>query len=224
MLSKIMVFILRPFVKPVRYGALKIMKRMRAPDDKRPAFAAADHLLDEIILPSVFNTFRERQFREAAYFNKLPVSEHDRIFNELEVAGVCLGIFYLETAKPLAGPRDFHFWRDVEEYLPKQLQRKLIGYGVDGSNAKLVRELIEMRYKEYMELAERVSGVSDIKPEFKNLHPVMKRIASLVQGIAIGTTDHIRRGKIKEKDSLIQYLFTWLLSLQRKIGRFVKKL
>jgi hypothetical protein len=225
MLSKIMVFILRPFIKPIRYGALKIMKRLRPPDDKRPAIATADHILDEIILPSVFYTFQESKFRELARFNKLPTSEHDRIFNELEVAGVSLAIFYLGTIKPFTKPGDFHFWRDVEEFLPKQLQRKLISYGVDSSNAKLLRKLIEMRSKEYDLLAEQVWNASEDKePEFKNLLPEMKRIASLLQGIAIGTTDHIRRGEIKEKDPLIQYLIKWLLSLQREISKFVKKL
>lgn len=224
-MSRILVVILQPFVKIIRYAALKLMKRLRAPGDRRPAIAATDHLLDEMILPSVFSTFRESRFRELAYFRKLLVSEHDRIFNELEVAGMCLGIFYLGTAKYFMGPQDFHFWRDVEEYLPKQLQTKLISYGVDGGNAKLMRQLIEMRYKEYEKLAEHVWNASDIREtEFKNLRPELKRIASLVQGIAIGTTDHVRRGKLAEKDPLIQYLISWLLLLQRKIGKFVKRL
>ena len=223
MLSKISSIIFYPFARPIRYGALKIMKRLRQPDDKRPSIAAADHILDEFILPSVFHTFKETQFRELANFSKLPVAEHDRIFNELEVAGIYLGIFYIETAKSLGN--DFHFWRDVEEALPKQLQRKLMGFGVDGGNAKLMRELIEMRRKEYEELAEHVwSGSNQAQTEFKQMPPEMKRLASLLQATAIGTADHIRRGKLKEKDPLIRYINGWLLMLQRKIGKFVKKL
>lgn len=223
-MSKIMIFILSPFVKAIRYGALKLMKKLRHKGDKRPAIATAGHILDEIVLPSVFHTFREGQFRDLANFNKLPVSEHDRIFNELEVAAICLGIFYLETAKALTRPEDFHFWRDVEEYLSKQFQRKLVEYGVDGWNAKLMHQLIDMRRKEYDELAEQVWKASDVgKQEFKDLPGYAKRISSVIQGIAIGTTDHIRRGKIKEKDQLAQYLIDWLLLLRRKINKFVKK-
>lgn len=225
MFTKIIVFFLRPFVGLIRYGALKIMKKFHSPNDKRPVIATSDHILNEIVLPSVFNTFRENKFRELAYFKKLPVSEHDRIFNELEVAGICLTIFYLHAIKPLVKPDNYHFWQDVEEYLPKQLQRALMNYGVDGSNAKLLKQLVEMRREEYEKLAEKICDVSSNKEtEFKNLPLEMKRIAAVVQATAVGAADHIRRGKIQEKDPLMQYLVEQLLFLQKKIGKFVKNL
>ena len=220
-------FILRPFAGFIRYGALKIMKKFRQPDDKRPVIAVSDHILNEIVLPSVFNVFRENKFRELARFKKLPVSEHDRIFNELESAGVCLAIFYLNTAKLLARSGDYHFWQDTEEHLSKQLQKILIGFGVDGSNAKLMRQLIEMRYAEYEELAKKVWDANDEvdkKTDFKSLPSEMKRIAAAIEATAIGTTDHIRRGEIEEKDHLIKYLIEWLLFLNRRIGRFIRNL
>lgn len=225
MFQTILKFILRPFTRPIRYGALKMMKKFRQPDDKRPAIAAANHLLDEIVLPSVFDFFRENKFRELANFKKLPVSEHDRIFNELEVAGVCLATSYLRATKSVVDVADYHFWQDTETCLPKQIQRILINYGVDGSNAKLMKQLIDMRRAEYEELAAKVLDVTDNeKTDFKILAPEMKNIAAAIQAIAVGATGHIRRGKIKERDQLIKHLIGWLLILQRVIGKFVNRL
>lgn len=225
MFSKIIKFVLRPFVGPIRYGALKIMKNLRSPYDKRPVIAVSDYILNEIVLPLVFRVFQEDKFRELAYFKKLPVSEHDRIFNELEVAGICLAIFYLDAVKSLVRPEDYHFWRNTEEHLPKQLQKILMGYGVDGSNAKMMRELIDMRRKEYEELAEKTLEASiDLKPELQELTPEMRWFATKAQATAVGATDHIRRGKIQEGDPLIKYLIGWLMFLQQKVGKFVKNL
>ena len=224
--SRFIGFILRPLVAPIRYGALKVMKKYRAPDDGRPIIATAGHILDEFIFSSVFHTFKEDKFRELARFRKLPVSEHDRIFNELAVAGVCLPIFYLHAVKRLVKPEDYHFWQNVAEQLPRQFQKKLISYGVDGGNAKLMRELIEMRYAEYEELLRMVRDVNDnnLESEFKTLPSEMKWIGSAIQAVAIGTTDHVRRGKVEEGDKLIRYLDTWLLLLHRKLRRFVSHL
>jgi hypothetical protein len=225
MMKRVLIFFLRPFVGPIRYGALKVMKKMRPSGDQRPMIATADYALSEIVLPSVFDTFKENEFRELARFKKLPVSEHDRIFNELEVSGVCLAIYYLRFTKPLVRPGDYHFWQGVEEQLPKQLQRKLMGYGVSSSNAKLMKELIDMRYKEYERMADKIWSVNESEgQEFRTLAPEMKRLAAMMQATAVGTTDHIRRGDMAIGDPLISYLAGWLALLQRKIGRLVKKL
>lgn len=223
MTSEILKLILRPFVGLIRCGVLKIMKKFRAPDDNRPSIATSEHIL-EMALLSVFNIFREDKFRELARFKKLPVAEHDRIFNELEVAGVCLATFCLRSIKPIR-PEDYHFWQKTEEQLPKQLQRTLMGYGVDGSNAKLMRQLIGMRREEYEKIAARIWDVSSFhNPEFRDLLPEMKSLGSSIQATAVGTVDHIRRGKMEKGDPLIPYLIEWLLDLRRKIEKFAKRL
>lgn len=224
MLSKIIIFILRPFAGPIRYGALKIMKKFRQPDDRRPVIAASEHILNEMVLPSVFHTFQGERFRELARFKKLPVSEHDRIFNELEVAGVCWAIFLLRALKPRR-PEDYHFWQETEERLPKQLQNILMGYGVASSDAKLMAQLIDMRREEYEKIAGHVwEASSQDKSEFRDLPPLLKTLGASIQATAVGTVDHIRRGKIQEGDPLIKCLIEWLISLERKIEKFVRKL
>jgi len=225
MLQNILMFIISPFIRLIRYGALKLIKKFHAPDDHRPIIAVSEHLLNGMVLPSAFHIFRESKFRELAHFGKLPISEHDRIFNELEVAGVWLAIAYLRAVKSLVRAEDYHFWQKVELHLPKQLQVILMGLGVDGANAKLVKQLILMRGQEYDELADKVGEASDEgKEDFRKLSPKMKEIATMVQATAIGTADHIRRGKLQKGDPLVSYLIDWLLALQNKIAKFVKKL
>lgn len=227
MRSKILMLVLRPFARPLRHGALKIMKRLYNPIDNRPVIAASEHLLNEIVLPSVFTTFQAGRFRDLARFKKLPVSEHDRIFNELEVAGVFLTTLYLQNVTPLLEPVDSHFWQSVAERLPKELQNILIGYGADGGDTKLMRQLIDMRSDEYRALAWEVLKANNEENEsedFKALPPEMKKFAATVQASAVGITEHIRRGKREERDPLIGYLTEWLLSLRRDVAKFVKNL
>lgn len=224
-LPKLVVFLLRPFAGILRYGALKLMKKMRKADDKRPVIAASEHLLHQIILPSVFGAFQNQSFRELARFGTIPIAEHDRIFNELEVSGIYMATLYLNTAKSAVRLEDYHFWQDVEEHLPKQFQRILMGYGVDGANAKLVRQLIEARRTEYEELEKHAREINESEnKQFKALPPKEKHIAAAIQAIAIGTTGHIRRGKMSQGDPLISHISTWLLYLQKNIGKFVRNL
>ena len=222
---KALLLILRPFAGAIRYGALKLMKRMRRPGDKRPIIATSEHLLNEIIIPSVFRAFSDPIFREHASFKALSREEHDRIFNELQVAGIYSAMVHLNTAKSAVRSEDYHFWQEVEEHLPLQFQKILMGYGVDGSNAKLMRKLIDLRGTEYAELQTHILDANnEAGKEFKTLSSNMKRIASAMQAIAIGTADHIRRGKIKEGDPLIRNLTTWLIFLQGKFRKFVRHL
>lgn len=216
---------MRPFIGPIRYGSLKLMKKMRAPRDRRPIIATSDHVLSEIVLPSAFRVFKDGKFRQLANFAKLPVVEHDRIFNELQTAAVGLAIFYIRTIKPIVRPEDYHFWQDVETHLLKQFQKILMGYGVNSSNAKLVKQLVEIRSVEYEELARGVFNENYRQsPEFKSSSSEVKWIVAAVQATAICTADHIRRGKIQPEDHLIVHLKAWLMILQRKIGKFMIKL
>ncbi len=187
--------------------------------------AAAEHVLEEYVFPSVYQTFQDVQLRQLAHFEKLPTSEHDRIFNELLVAGIISVENYLDAQKEHVRDGDFHFWRNVLEELPRQYTKKMISLGVDSGNAKLMRQLVEMRYTEYEELADEVWQASNgASKEFRDLEPEQKRLASMIQGIAIGTASHIFRGKLQDGDPLTQYLAAWNLQLQRKVGKFTRNL
>ncbi len=218
-------FLLAPFAKWIRYGALKTMKRFSAPNDNRPIIAVADHLINDYILPRTFRLFNDEQFRTFASFKKLPRAEHDRIFNELMVASVSLLLASLEAAPRLVAPEAYHFWLRVEEQIPKQFARELMKFGVSSANAKLMRELIDMRAKEYRELSRQVQELNEGEnKEFRELGDDMRHLAAIIQAIGIGTARHITRGKLPPRDPLIGFLIDWLFRFNRNLAAFVRKL
>ncbi|KKR21099.1 MAG: hypothetical protein UT50_C0013G0002 [Candidatus Moranbacteria bacterium GW2011_GWA2_39_41] len=205
-----------------RYLLLKIMKKLRQPDDERPAIAAAEHLLDKL-LPSAFATFQDAQFREIANFDKLSVAEHDRIFNELEVAAVSACLFCLDRRTYPIGFKDFHFWKEVCEKIPLSFEEKLLRYGANNENAQLFRELIKIRHEEYENISEK--NIEWMEVELKDGESeYAKELMAYVQAIAVGTADHIRRGELKAGDELVRYLRRWLFALNIEVVKFIEKL
>ena len=197
---------------------------MRQPDDDRPAMAAADQLLDKL-LPSAFNVFQDSKFREAAGFDKLDQAEHDRIFNELEVAGMCLAIFCLEKREMIIGQKDFHFWRVVTEQIPVQFEKKLIELGADKENARLFSGLIKMRHDEYEKISDENFEYFEKHKDFKKVGTSEARVVlAQIHSISVGTANHILRGKLKQGHSLLRILRSWLFPLSMEITKFIRKL
>lgn len=219
-------FILRPFANSIRYLMLKIMKKLRPPGDDRPARAAASHLLEEVVLPSGFRIFGDGKFRDLVKFNSLPATEQDRIFNELETAGICLALFCLDFADALVKPEDYHFWREVKDRLPKEFEENLIKLGAEKENAHLYQNLISMRYHEYKEMTQEAIDIwNSEEPRFREFQTeAAKHSIARVHAIAISVADHIRRGKLKKIDRLPSFLRSWLLYLNEDIGKLIKKL
>lgn len=215
---------MRKIAEIIRYLMLKMMKRGWHPEDNRPIIAVCDHLLDKLIF-SAFHVFNDPQFREKADFENLSQEEQDRIFNELEVSSICSCLFIIERRELIIGNRDFHFWKEVCKYLPESLKKRLLGYGVDEENAGLLKKLIKMRKDEYEKISDNLLEYMDNDEKFKDVGKrISKEILSQANSIAIGTIDHIRRGKLKKGDKLIKYFHSWLIPLDIKITKFVKKL
>jgi hypothetical protein len=215
---------MRKIVEIIQYLMLKIMKRSWHPDDNKPITAVSDHLLDKLIF-SAFHVFNDSQFRKKANFENSSQAEQDRIFNELEVSSVCLCLFAIEQRESIIGNRDFHFWKEVGEYLPESLKLRLQGYGVDEENATLVKKLIKMRRDEYEKITDNLSDYIDSDEKFRDIrNRLSKDILARANSIAVGTVDHIRRGKLKKGDELIKYFHSWLIPLDLKITKFIKKL
>ena len=145
-------------MRVIRYLALKIMKKFHPPDDPYAATATADHFLD-MLLPSVMRIFEDAKFRETPGLYKLEQIEHDRIFNELEIAAIILCLFCLEQRETIVGHEDFHFWKKVRELIPGQFVKKLSDLGVPAENANLFFDLIRMRHEEYGKIDGRNSGL-----------------------------------------------------------------
>ncbi len=232
-MKKILALLLRPFAGIIRYRMLKAMKSMGNSDDHRPHMAVARHVIEELVLPYVFQTFREAEFEQCAGFGKLPLAEKDRIFNELEVAGIIMGVYGVSVAKEQVKDGEFHFWSGVEQEYHRQLQYVLADFGVDSASAKMLRDLVLLRQKEYDDIAEQVwqAGMllgSDARVKLQELRGSastdIKRVLSTAHAVAIGTAHHIRRGQLQEKDPMVMYLLNFNLTLQKKVARFVQKL
>jgi len=208
----------------VRYLMLKLMKKIRQPDDDRPVIAAADQLLD-VLLPSAFEFFRDSRFRQSVDFEKQSHVEQDRIFNELQVSAMNLCLFCLEQRESIIRLDDFHFWKEVYERIPVAFEEKLLSFGVDKGNARLFKDLIGIRHEEY-------AGIMEANDEWMNREDEFHAIADnrikesmiRVHALVIGTADHIRRGKLKKDDKLMKHVRSWLLPLDVKINRFIKNL
>lgn len=212
-------------VKRIQYLMLKIMKRLRMSDDRRPAIATARHAVEEFLLPNSFDLFNDIRFRQAAKFDQLSQSEHDRIFNELIVSAMTMALFGIARAEVLVKPGDYHFWRSVHDQLLKQFERALRDFGANQVHTKQYRELITLRYDEYEQLAKQAWDIWNTEEqEFQKLPPIGQEIASWVNAVAIGTADHIKRGKLNQKDKLPCLLRQWLFGLNERIGKFIKRL
>ena len=225
MLPRFVLFLLRPFAKPLRYGLLKLMKRRRLPRDHRPVIAASEHLLNEFMLPSVWKLFRDQKFRTVAGFRALPVAEHDRIWNELIVANISMIVLTLDAASSAVPPEDLHFWQEVQGHIPKQFQRELVRVGVSGENAKTMRQLIAMRDAEYADLARALKKTGEFRDEMSHDFPnEMRDFVADIHSVSICTANHITRGKLKAGDPLIRVLRWWLLNLHGRVSTFVVRL
>lgn len=203
---------------------LKIMKKSGPPDDNRPAIAAADHILD-MLLPSVFEIFRDKQFRKTIGFDQQSQTEQDRIFNELEIAAISLSLFCLDQRESIIGNKDFHFWKNVRTKLPEQFVEKLSGYGVEKKYTRLFGNLISMRHEEYRKIAEGSRDDLENDERFSGYKTTIAMdTLNRVQAITVGTADHIRRGKLEAGDKLMSVLRGWLFPLDMEINKFIKKL
>lgn len=210
--------------RTIRFYLLKLAKRLARGDDERPVVMATQQTLD-IGVESAFEIFRNKRFRELAQFQKLSQVEHDRIWNELEVTGICLALFCLEHLHAIIKPEDFHFWRRVKERLPREFEERLLSIGVESADAHLLRGLIDMRYGEYADLIRQSWEIWDREePAFRALpHDTARHSVARAHALAIGTADHIMRGKLTGSD-LPRFLRGWLLFLNESFGRFVVRL
>ncbi|MDD5464395.1 MAG: hypothetical protein PHP62_04550 [Candidatus Moranbacteria bacterium] len=200
------------------------MKKIRQPDDDRPVIAAADQLLDKL-LPSAFEFFRDSRFRQSIDFEKQDQIEQDRIFNELEVSAISLCLFCLDQRESVVQFDDFHFWKEVRERIPVAFEEKMLSFGVDKENARLFKDLIEIRYNEYAEMMEVNSEHMDKEIKFqKIIDNRIKESITRVHSIVVGTSDHIRRGKLQKDDELMKHIRRWLLPLDSQINSFIKNL
>lgn len=193
------------------------------PDNETPPFESMEAManatatnLAKAAASSAFTLFKDKTFRRLARFDALPVAEHDRIFNELLIAGLTLQMLTLEAP-------DLHIQDDMRPYL-KQIKseipaahvRELAALGIPENNQREWIQLIGMRYEEYAADRHKARAASmqiEIEAARRPLdREAMDGIQAMVpvQVVAIGTHCHVCRGKTEEYDELFKFMLHYL--------------
>lgn len=161
---------------------------------------------------SAFTLFKDKAFRRLARFDALPVAEHDRIFNELLIAGLTLQMLTLE-APDLHIPDDMRpFLKQVAGEIPEAHVRELATLGISEENQCEWRQLIGMRYQEYAGDRHKARAASmqiEIEATRRPLDlEALDGIQAMVpvQVVAIGSHCHICRGKTEGYDELFKFM------------------
>ena len=165
---------------------------------------------------SAFTLFKDKTFRRLARFDALPVAEHDRIFNELLIAGLTLQMLTLEAPDLHIDDDMRPFLKQIAGEIPAAHVRELAGMGIPEENQREWIQLIGMRYEEYATDRHKARAASmqiEIEEARRPLdRDVMDGIQAMVpvQVVAIGSHDHICRGKTEGYDELFKFMLHYL--------------
>ena len=183
--------------------------------DKNPKKLAEK--LVRMVCHSAFGFFKDEEVRKMLNFSSLEQGERDRIFNELELSGLCLIMFMVEDRADLI-EKEKELWIKTKEEIPRSFIRWLSDLGIEKHYLNLWKKLIEMRYKEYKKDQPKIKSIMMQElEESSDIDPLFLDVYTLVQSVSMGSLFHIRRGKTSIKDPLYKHLRIWLLSLFVKI-------
>jgi len=151
-----------------------------------------------------------KDFQRLARLDGLGQGEQDRIFNELVLGCIVLIMLALEapdlrTRREMKGQ-----FQGIRDALPKAHVRYLRELGVESEYLKDWEKLIGMRFDEYGRDRHGVRAAAmQLESREKDLDlDGLSRIQLMVplQAVAIGTHDHICRGKTGGRDDLFRYI------------------
>ncbi|MEX0877793.1 MAG: hypothetical protein WDZ40_02960 [Candidatus Spechtbacterales bacterium] len=151
---------------------------------------------------SAFRVFRDNDFRKLVKFSEISQTEQDRIFNELVVNAVVLAVLMTETRANQI--EDSNFSRSVRilsKAIKKRYPEMLQALGVTNQqHIDMWHQLIDMRIEEYRKYEKDMRNDVDEATKHIPWLPI----------VITGTVDHIRRGKLKEGDTLFKIISSWL--------------
>ena len=170
--------------------------------------AATANNLAKAAAGSAYALFSDKKFRRLARFDTLPVAEHDRIFNELLVAGLTLQMLLLETPD-LRVPIEMRpFLKQVADAIPAAHVRELAALGVEAEHHQTWHQLIRMRYEEYANDRHQARSASmqieAAKAPLDRQSLAFIQATLPVQVVAIGCHQHNCRGKTDGYDDLLR--------------------
>lgn len=164
--------------------------------------------------------FNDRQFQELVRFKELTEEEQNRIFNEVQAAGIVYIILLVENKATSADDSRVAHWRETAEKIPVVFCQWMTELGIPQEFVKIWEKLIDLRLDEYRQgvfetgdvLKNQVSGArEDVAAAFLRMETVS--ILSML---------HITKGKALPGDPLKRHLMTWLGVLEAKIGKNIE--
>jgi hypothetical protein len=166
-----------------------------------------------IIAESSFELWQTKDFRLLINFDKISLTEQDRIFNELEVTGLGLYILHLNSLK--------NFSRFSENDLIDSFLDLNRSVGVEEQYIKIWKQLIDLRLPEYKENYDYLISHAEDFPEIQEDSSIKEPLLRLQNQMLTGL-EHIRRGNLMEGDPLMDPLRKWLIMLDHVFGEALK--
>lgn len=154
--------------------------------------------ITEKIASSSFKLLRNKKFRKLVELESFEQFEQDRIFNEIVISGISLGVLFFQTLSERAVYKDDSYLLEVKTELLSSYGNLLKKIGSSKDDADLFKVVIQMRVEEYQKV---------FKKNKKHL-PHQKEVAWPFV-VAIGGYDHIMRGKGKPDDPLFKMFLEW---------------
>lgn len=179
--------------------------------------------LANVVAKVSFMLWEKKEFRGFIDFDNISQTEQDRIFNELEVS--FLGLFYLyldNLSSQLKAEEEKKITDKLKSSLKTGFVQMYRDLNIEEKYVKTWELLINMRFKEYQE-------------DFKGLMAEGKKMEKLkdekfrlfwarTQTITLDCLQHIRRGKLDQKDPLRKYLQDWVVNVDKIYSDTIKEL
>lgn len=170
--------------------------------------------ITEKIANSSFVFFKDENIRSLLNFEKISVTEQDRIFNEILVSGITIAILIfatLENKTKNERIKQFHIEMQIE--LTSSYPNWLKELGAEQNNADLWKELIKMRVNEYEK---------DYEENEKEIKKQTDAKLAFVFVVAIGGNKHICRGKKKDMNLTFKPFLRWNVNLANEILKIIE--
>ena len=155
-----------------------------------------------------------KDFQSLAKLDRLSQAEQDRIFNELVVGCIVLIMLAFEAPDLRISDELKGYFKELRDAMPGAHARCLGELGIEPKHLKDWAKLIDMRFRQYARGRHGARAAAmqiesrDKDLDLKSLGRI--QLAVPLQAVAIGTHDHICRGKTDGRDALFIFILNQL--------------
>lgn len=168
------------------------------------------------IANQAFKMWEREDFRMYTNFKNIPISDQDRIYNELQVSLIGLYILNFEQAILDSDDEKKKVLSALQNDLTPAYLNLFAELGMEKKFIKQWKNLIDLRVGEYKGDLQIALSESVSMSEFKD-EEALRKIWIRIETITIACLSHIRKGKIAEDDPLWQLLRKWFISMDTQL-------